>query len=37
MTDAAVKFADGAGIGKKVSVDMALFDKIEPADHLLNH
>ena len=36
MTDAAARFADGAGAGQKVSVDMRLFDKIEPATELLN-
>jgi len=36
MLGAAEKFADSATGGKKVSVDMKLFDKIEPAVDLLN-
>ena len=36
MLGAAEKFADSARQGKKVSVDMKLFDKIEPAVDLLN-
>ena len=36
MLGAAEKFADSARGGKKVSVDMKLFDKIEPAVELLN-
>jgi len=36
MLSAAEGFAEGAGRRKKVSVDMHLFDKIEPAENLLN-
>ena len=36
MLTAAEKFADSARRGQKVSVDMKLFDKIEPAADLLN-
>jgi inward rectifier potassium channel len=36
MLTAADKFADSSRGGKKVSVDMKLFDKIEPAVDLLN-
>jgi inward rectifier potassium channel len=37
MTDASASFSDGNNKGKKVSVNMALFDKIEPAVDLLSH
>jgi len=36
LLGAAEKFADSARGGRKVSVDMKLFDKIEPAADLLN-
>jgi inward rectifier potassium channel len=36
MSDAAERFADDSRKGKKVTVDMRLFDKIEPAVDLLN-
>lgn len=36
MSDAAERFADRSRAGSKVTVDMRLFDRIEPADHLLN-
>ena len=36
MADAAIRFADDSRKGKMVTVDMRLFDKIEPAVELLN-
>ncbi len=36
MTDATVRFSEDSRKGKKVTVNMRLFDKIEPAVELLN-